>query len=303
MAAESVLSSTTVATATAAAAAVTAWEVEAAANYTNPNFSQQLPAAAATTRLQESRPAASDPHPSDIWAQQPGSHGNPHSQQLGNDIPDSRPLHAQGASTTHGRSLLGMQQAADADPGIHGVRSQAVHQEVAESKGGHGRSLLRRHKATAARHSASQGSSFWQAGKKRASRRLDATGMDVTGGLGRGVQQSMQDLVGKQRQPPTQNQTEFQKEQLLLKAHFRLDVGEGPAKAKALGPRTIPRGLQPAQGFFDGATHQVPASFFKRSLAAHARAFLIVPDHGPAMWSPGISCSKYKVADQALSRP
>lgn len=157
-----------------------------------------------------------------------------------------------------------MQQAPASHTGSHALEPyQPMDQDDLESPEGHGRSLLRRagYKRTGSRTPGSrtigsQGGGIWQGSRKRVSRRLDATGGDSAGDP-RGAQQSIQDLVGKQRQRPTQNRTEFEREQSLLKAHFRLDIGEGPARSKSLGPRTIPRGLQPAQGFFDGATHQV----------------------------------------------
>ncbi|KAK9844471.1 hypothetical protein WJX74_002909 [Apatococcus lobatus] len=272
LAEDPVMSSESLATAAAAAAAVTAWDAEAA-DHTDPSDSQKIHAAAGVQWRHDKQQGPfikSDSDLSDLWAQQPGSERSHARLQQGHhsNIPDASRDGYQDASRVQGRSLLGMQQGTHPETGSHDKNPQPLVQEDASESGdGHGRSLLRRHQGTAARHSGSQSGGFWQGGKKRASRRLDATSTDVAGDP-REVQ-SMQDLTIKQRQPPTQNRTEFQKEQLLLKAHFRLEIGDGPSRSKTVGPRTVPRGLQPAQGFFDGATHQCYGSVYQHRVCRY----------------------------------
>lgn len=264
--ADTLLSGTALATATAASATVTAWNAEAAHSL-DPSLLQQLPADVSVPKHWQGTQPVSRPESSldlsDAWAQQPGSKGTPTDPQQSHDdiLPSRNPKHPREVQAGHSRSLLSAQQDFAWEAGSHELRShQPMDQEESESQGGHGRSLLRRgvYKRAGSRPMGSQGGGIWQGGRKRVSRRLDATGADAMGDP-RGAQQSIQELVGKQRQRPTPNRTEFEREQLLLKAHFRLDIGEGPARSKSPGPRTIPRGLQPAQGFFDGATHQVHA--------------------------------------------
>ena len=249
------------ATAAAAAAAVTAVEADAA-NPSDPTLLQHFPAAVNTTgQWQQDRPAESDADLSDAWEQQPGMAGTALKHSHHDSTISSKPDHPHDARSGHSRSLLSTQQAFASDTGSHDVQlHQPMDLEESASQNEHSRSLLRRagYKRVASQTAGSQAGGIWQGSRKRVSRRLDATGGD-TAGDPRGAQQSIQDLVGKQRQRPTQNRTEFEREQLLLKAHFRLDIGEGLARSKSLGPRAIPRGLQPAQGFFDGATHQVSA--------------------------------------------
>ena len=89
-----------------------------------------------------------------------------------------------------------------------------------------------------------------------ASRRLEAAAARNVQGMG-GMLQAGAELLGRQKQLPTQNHSEFEREQELLKERFHLDIGDLAGKARSPGPRSIPKGLRPAQGFFDGATHQV----------------------------------------------
>ncbi len=118
-------------------------------------------------------------------------------------------------------------------------------------------------------------------GRKQANRHLEAAGARNMKGMGSVLQAGAGLLGRQQQQQPTKNHSQFQQEQTLLKERFHLTLSD---KAQHQGLRMIPRGLQLAQGYFDGATHQVRLRLPAEVMQADTDVPCIV---GQACWKQG----------------